>query len=430
MLDIKQIREDPERIKAACADKNEKSADIDAIVDLDARRRKLQNELDNLLAERKTVSKEVGMRRKAGDPSEDLEARSKEIGQGIGKHEADLREVTEQLNAKLLWVPNVPDDDVPRGKDESDNEILRTWGEPRELDFESRDHLALGEHLELFEAEGGRGVKVTGSNFVVFKGAGARLVRGLINFMLDVHTREHGYTEVAPPLIVNRATMTGTGQLPKLADDMYHLEKDDLFLIPTAEVPVTNLHRDELLDPGTLPLNYTAYTPCFRREAGAFGATTRGLQRVHQFDKVELVKIVEPQTSRDEHESLLANCEEILRRLDLAYRISLLSTGDLSFAAQRCYDLEAWAPSSKRWLEVSSVSNFGDFQARRARIRYRDDKHKARFAHTLNGSGLALPRVVLCLLETHQQPDGSVIVPDALRPYVGGREVIEPPTRR
>ncbi len=429
MLDIKRLRDDPDALKAAFTAKKEKRADVDGILALDEERRTLQTENDELLHERKKVSKEVGQRKRAGEPSDELEARSKEIGGRIGEIEGRLKDVVAELDEKLLWLPNPAADDVPVGTSEDDNAFKEEWGEKRTFDFEAKDHLALGAGLELFEAEGGRGVKIAGSNFVLFTGTGARLVRALINLMLDTHTTEHGYKEVWPPLVVNPETMRATGQLPKLADDMYHCERDDLYLIPTAEVPVTNIHRDEILERAQLPIYYTAYTPCFRREAGAYSAANRGLQRVHQFDKVELVKLVEPQTSAEEHEKLLGDAKTILERLGLAYRVVTLCTGDLSFAANKCWDIEAWAPGAQRYYEVSSVSNFTDFQARRARIRYRDEKRKARFVHTLNGSGLALPRVILCLLETYQRPDGSVTVPEVLRPYLGGMEAIEAPKK-
>jgi len=314
---------------------------------------------------------------------------------------------------------------VPRGRDENDNQLVRTWGERPTFDFEPKAHWDLGAALRLFDLE--RAAKVAGPHFALFTGAGARLVRGLIAFMLDLHTTEHGYTEVSPPFIVNRPAMTGTGQLPKLEDDMYRLGRDDLFLVPTAEVPLTNMHREEVLNGADLPIAYTAHTACFRREAGSYGRGTRGLLRVHQFDKVELLKFVHPDTSLGELERLTGHAEAVLQRLGLAYRVQVLCTGELSFAGAKCYDIEVWAPGVGRWLEVSSCSTFGAFQARRANIRFRDADGTLRFVHTLNGSGTALPRLIVALLETYQRADGSVALPDALHPYLGGLTMFTPP---
>jgi len=322
----------------------------------------------------------------------------------------------------MRWVPNVPAPDTPVGRTAEDNVLVREWGKPGTFAFKPRPHWDIAARLGIIDFE--RAAKVAGSHFALFRGDGARLERALINFMLDVHTSEHGYTEIAPPLIVNRASMFGTGQLPKMEEDMYRCELDDLFLIPTAEVPVTNMFRDEVLDANDLPIKLTGYTPCFRREAGSYGRDTRALMRVHQFDKVELVKFVKPNSSDGELESLLTDAETIMQRLELPYRVMRLCTGELSFAAAKCYDIEAWAPGIGRWMEVSSCSNFKAFQARRMNMRFRGESGKPEFVHTINGSGVALARTVLCLLETHQLPDGRVTIPEALRPYMGGREHI------
>jgi seryl-tRNA synthetase len=324
----------------------------------------------------------------------------------------------------LLWIPNLPHPSVPIGRTEDDNQVVRVWGEKPEFNFEPVPHWDIGEALRIFDFQ--RGSAVAGSNFALFRGSGARLVRALIAFMLEIHTRQHGYTEVWPPSLSNRTCMTGTGQLPKLEEDMYRCDLDDFFLIPTAEVPLTNLHRDDIIDGARLPIRYTAYSPCFRREAGSYGKHTRGLNRVHQFDKVELVKFVVPETSYDELEGLVGDAEEVLQALGLHYRVNLLCTGELSFAAAKCYDLEVWSPAQNKWLEVSSCSNFEDFQARRAGIRYRPAPgEKARFVHTLNGSGVALPRTIVAILETYQTGDGRVKIPEALVPYMNGTEIIE-----
>jgi seryl-tRNA synthetase len=322
-------------------------------------------------------------------------------------------------------VPNIPAPDVPVGRTGADNVEVRRWGKPPGFEFQPRAHWDIGSDLGILDFE--RAAKVAGSNFALFKGAGARLVRALYSFMLDLHTREHGYTEVFPPFLVNRGAMTGTGQLPKLEEDMYHLDADDLFLIPTAEVPVTNLYRDEILNHEDLPIRHTAYTACFRREAGSYGRETRGLLRVHQFDKVEMVKFVHPEKSYEELESLLACAEAVMQHLGLHYRVMKLCTGELSFSGTKCYDIEAYAPGVDRWLEVSSCSNFEDFQARRANIRFRDADGKVKFVHTLNGSGVALARLIACILETYQQEDGSVRLPACLAPYMGGLDTIRKP---
>jgi len=421
MLDLKRIRENPEAVRAAVAQKHEK-ADVDRILALDAETRKIQSEIDALRGELNRASEEVKRRKLAKQPVDDLIAANRELGARIKAGEERFRAVEGERDELLRWVPNIPAPGVPISAGAEGNVEVRRWGVPRAFGFQPKAHWDLGAALRLFDDA--RAAKLSGSHFLLFTGRGARLERALVNFMLDLHTRQHGYTEVAPPYLVNRASMFGTGQLPKLEADMYRLPEDDLFLIPTAEVPVTNIHRDEVLPAGRLPIRYTAYSACFRREAGAYGKDTRGLVRVHQFDKVELVSLAHPDTSYDELESLTRNAEAVLQALGLPYRVMLLGTGDLSFASAKTYDLEAWAPGLNRWLEVSSCSNFEAFQARRANIRFRDADGRVRHVHTLNGSGLALPRVVIALLETYQEADGSVTIPPALRPYLGGEERI------
>jgi seryl-tRNA synthetase len=424
VLDIKRIREEPEAVKAAAASKNDK-ADVDRILELDGKRREALTRVEGLKAERNAGSKDIGRRRKAGEDTAELQTRIRAIGEEIKAIDSTVAAVTEERDALMAWVPNVPAADVPVGADESANELVREWGEKPEYAFEPKAHWDIGSELGVIDLE--RAAKVSGAGFTLFRGAGARLERALLNFMLDLHTSEHGYTEMLPPYLVNRECMFGTGQIPKLEEDMYALSEDGLFLIPTAEVPVTNDHAGEIIPGAELPIAYAAYTACFRREAGAHGRDTRGMIRVHQFDKVEMVRFVRPETSYDELEKLVGHAEEVLKRLDLHYRVLRLCTGDLSFAAAKCYDLEVWAPGVGRYLEVSSCSNFEDFQARRANIRFRDPESKSvRFVHTLNGSGVALPRAFVAILETFQREDGSVTIPDVLRPYMGGLEVIEP----
>jgi len=416
MLDLKFIRNNPDKVKEAVKNKNEK-VDIDEILDLDAKRRDLTFEGDNLKNKRNEISKEVGKRKKDGKDASSLMEEVKGISDKTKVIDDQIKEIDEKLSQLLLWVPNVPHHTTPIGKDEKDNKFVKEWGEKKSFTFEPKDHLELGEMLGILDMK--RGSKISGSGFAVFSGLGARLERALINFMIDVHVEKHGYEEIFPPFLVNRQTMTGTGQLPKLEEDMYCIEADDLFLIPTAEVPVTNIYSGEILDAKDLPIYKVAYTPCFRREAGSYGKETRGLTRVHQFDKVEMVKFTLPETSYDEHEKLLQNAEEILQMLGLSYRVIILCTADLSFSGAKCYDIEVWAPGAKKYLEVSSCSNFEDFQARRANIRFRRDREsKPEFVHTLNASGLALPRTVIALLETYQQPDGSIIIPEVLKNYM------------
>jgi len=422
MLDLSFIRENPDVVKRAVADKGEK-CDVDEILRLDERRRGFLSEVESLRAERNEVSKKIGRLKKRGEDAGGMIAEMREVGRRIKEMDAELAEVEEKLDSALAWVPNIPADDVPVGPDESANREVRRWGEVPEFDFEPRDHVEIGEIIGAVDFA--RAAKMAGSGFALFTGVGARLRRALVSFMIDLHTREHGYREVAPPYLSNRECMAGTGQLPKLEADMYATREDDLFLIPTAEVPVTNFFRDEELSALDLPVYLTAYTACFRREAGSYGKEARGLVRVHQFDKVEMVKFVEPSTSWDELESLTENAEDVLRALRLPYRVVALSTGDLSFAAAKCYDLEVYAAGLDRWLEVSSCSNFLDFQARRANIRFRGEDGKLHYVHTLNGSGLALPRTIIAILENYQREDGSVEVPEVLRGYLGGLEVIE-----
>jgi len=424
MLDLRFIRDNVDAVSKAAEDKGER-IDLEALLAADEGRRELLQKVEALRAERNAASKQVNELKKKGEDTSGIIARVRAISQESKEMERELSEVRARLDALLLTVPNIAAPDVPVGVTEADNVEVRRWGETPTFDFEPKAHWDIGSDLDILDFE--RGAKVAGSNFALFKGAGARLVRALINFMLDLHTTEHGYLEVFPPFLANRDAMVGTGQLPKMEEDMYHLDTDDLFLIPTAEVPVTNLYRDEILDHEQLPIRHTAYTACFRREAGSYGRDTRALLRVHQFDKVEMVKFVHPDTSYDELESLLGCAEAVMKHLGLQYRVALLCTGELSFAGAKCYDIEAYAPGVDRWLEVSSCSNFEDFQARRANIRFRDADGKVHFVHTLNGSGVALPRIIACLLETYQQGDGSVRLPACLAPYMGGTDTIRRP---
>jgi seryl-tRNA synthetase len=374
-------------------------------------------DVEQLKAERNTASDEVARRKRAGEPADDLLATLKASSERVKQLDAEVRAVDAELDAALLRVPNLPHAAVPDG-DASANKVVRTWGEPPVLGFAPRPHWELGAELGLFDLA--RGAKLTGSGFPLFTGAGARLVRALAAFMLDLHGREHGYLEVAPPLLVNRTTLTGTGQLPKFEDDLYRASEDDLFLIPTAEVPVTNMYRDEVLDAAALPAAFVAWTPCFRREAGAHGKDTRGLIRVHQFDKVELVRLVRPEDSDAEHALLTGHAETVLQRLEIPYRVVELAAGDTGFSAARTFDLEVWAAGIGGWLEASSASTFTDYQARRANIRFRREAGaRPEFVHTLNASGVAFPRTIIALLENNQMADGSVRIPEALVPYLG-----------
>lgn len=424
MLDLKFIRENLELVKTG-AQKKQVTVDLDKILSLDVRRRQLVSESDSLKQRRNEASREIGQRMKAGEDPAALREEVRAVGDKIKSFDDELRQIDNDLQSLLLTVPNLPHPSVAVGTSEADNRFVREWGVKPKFDFTVRPHWEIGEMLGILDFQ--RATKISGSNFIMFKGMGARLERALINFMLDLHIDEHGYTEIWPPFMVNRKSMTGTGQLPKLEDDMYLVEKEDLFLNPTAEVPVTNLHQDEILNGFELPLYYVAYTACFRREAGSYGKESRGLTRIHQFDKVEMVKFVMPESSYEELEGLLANAEDILQRLGIPYRIMELCSADLSFAASKCYDIEVWAPGMDKYLEVSSCSNFEDFQARRAGIRFRRQaRAKPEYVHTLNASGVALPRTVIALLENYQQADGSVRVPEALRPYLHA-DVISPP---
>jgi seryl-tRNA synthetase len=418
VIDLKLLRASPQQVRAALARRGDTSLTklLDELEALDMRRRALAGQLDELQAERNEAAKSDArvMKEKGALPAPVRETR-RQLGERIDALAAELGRIEAGLDEKLLYVPNLPLPDVPDG-DESHNEVVRTWGEPAPR--RGKPHWEIAERLGIVDFA--RGAKLAGSGFPVFLGPGAKLVRTLISFMLDLHTREHGYIEVEPPSLVRRDCMVGTGQLPKFEEDAYRTVPDDLFLVPTAEVPVTNLHRDEILDGALLPRGYVSYTPCFRREAGAAGKDTRGLLRVHQFDKVELVRFCRPADSPAEHERLTAHAEEVLRRLELPYRVVLMAIGDLGFASAKKYDLEVWAPGVGQWLEVSSSSSFTDFQARRANIRFRASPGaKPEFVHTLNASGVALPRTLAALLETHQQPDGSVTVPGALAAAFG-----------
>ncbi len=423
MLDIKFIRENPEAVKK-CLLQRLMELDVDKLLALDRERRKLLLEAEELKHKRNAVSKEIGILKKQGEDVAEKVADMKAVSKSVHLLDKKLRESNDELNDLLIRVPNIPHESVPVGPDARAMELVREGGEKRNFDFRPRSHWEIATDLGLVDLE--RAPRVVGSNFVLFKDKGALLERALINFMLDVHTAEHGYTEISPPFLSNRESMMGTGQLPLLEEDMYLIEADDLFLIPTGEVSITNIHREEILEVDRLPVRYVGYTPCFRREAGSYGKETRGLIRVHQFDKVELVRFVEPSSSYEALESILSEAESIVQRLGLPYRIMALPTGELSFASAKCYDVEVWAPGHDGWLEVSSCSNFEAFQARRANIRYRDGSGKVNFVHTLNGSGIALPRTVVAILENYQEPDGSVTVPEVLRPYMGGLKKIEP----
>jgi seryl-tRNA synthetase len=421
MLDIRRLRETPETVKTLLAFRGPGyEAMVDEVLAVDSQRRANETRWQHLQAERKNLSKQIGaLRAKKGD-STALEEESKKLGAEMESIQAASATAEERQRDLLLSIPNTPHDEIPRGNDASANPVLRTWGEPPKI-ADAEDHVAIGERLGLFDPE--RAAKISGSGFICYTGQGARLERALISFLLDLHTRDHGYTEMSPPFLVNRATMTGTGQLPKFEADLFGVTDSDLFLIPTAEVPVTNFHRDEILSADQLPLKYAAYTPCFRREAGSTGRDTRGLIRMHQFDKVELVKISTPEKSAAELESLTADAERVLQLLRLPYRVIELCGGDIGFGACRTYDIEVWAPGHNGWLEVSSCSNFGDYQARRMALRYKGADGKNHFCHTLNGSGTALARLYVALLENGQQPDGSVHLPEILQPYFGAAKL-------
>ena len=420
MLDIKRIRENLEDIKKAMEIRGEKEFDLDAVVELDNQRRELLKEVEVLKNEMNVEQKKIPQLMKEGkkEEAEAEKVKLKELSDNIKALNEKVKKVQEELQYRLLRIPNVPNANVPQGDTDEDNVEIRKWGEPRNFDFDSKAHWDLGTDLGIlnFETAG----KITGSRFTLYKGLGARLERSLVNFFLNTHTEKNGYTEVLPPFMANRSSFIGTGQLPKFEEDMFKIEGLDYFLIPTAEVPVTNIHRDEIVSADQLPIKYCAYTPCFRSEAGSAGRDTRGLVRQHQFNKVELVKFVKPEESYEELEKLTNDAEMMLQMLGLPYRVVKICTGDLGFTAAFKYDLEVWMPSYNRYVEISSCSNFEDFQARRAGIRFKRDKNsKAEYCHTLNGSGLAVGRTVAAILENYQQADGSVVVPEVLRPYMG-----------
>lgn len=424
MLDIKKIREDFDGVKAGVERRCKGDFGIDRVKELDAKRREVLAEVEALKNKQNVTSREVPKLKKAGEDTTALFAEMKQLSARIKELDGEVSSIEEELRTVLLGIPNVPNPQVQIGEDDNDNVELRKWGTPREFEFEAKAHWDIGEGLDILDFE--RAGKISGARFTVYKGLGAKLERAVINFMLDLHTEEQGYTEILPPFMVNRDAMTGTGQLPKFEDDMFYVPAKDFFLIPTAEVPVTNLRSKEIISADELPIYYTAYTPCFRKEAGSAGRDTRGLIRQHQFNKVEMVKFTTPETSYEELEKLTDDAEEVLRRLGIPYRVVRLSTGDLGFSSAMTYDVEVWMPSYGRYVEISSCSDFEDFQARRANIRFKRDKdHKPEFVHTLNGSGLAVGRTVAAILENYQQEDGSVVIPEALRPYMGGREVIK-----
>ena len=418
MLDIKRIREDFDGVKKAVESRGKGDFGIDKVREYDVERRKLLAEVEQMKNQQSTSSRQIPVLKKEGKDTTELMAEMKQLSEKIKVLDGQVSEVEAKLRDALLNIPNTPYKDVQEGADDSDNVELRKWGEPRTFDFEEKAHWDIGTDLDILDFE--RATKIAGTRFTVYKGLGARLERAVINFMLNLHTEEHGFTEILPPFMVNRDAMIGTGQLPKFEDDMFHVPAKDFFLIPTAEVPVTNLRMNEIIDEAELPIYYTAYTPCFRKEAGSAGRDTRGLIRQHQFNKVEMVKFVKPETSYDELESLTAAAEDVLQKLEIPYRVVRLSTGDLGFSSAMTYDIEVWMPSYGRYVEISSCSNFENFQARRGNIRFRPaDKGKPEFVHTLNGSGLAVGRTVAAILENYQQADGSVVIPEALRGFMG-----------
>jgi len=422
VLDLKFIRENPQKVAEGLEAKGV-TVDIQALLDLDLEKRALLKQSEELKAKRNSASDNIARLKKQGQPAEAIIAEMKEASQKIAHFDAMVGEISEKIDKIALSIPNMPYFDVPVARGAAGNKEIRSWGEPRKFAYKIKDHLELASGLGLFSME--KGSKITGAGFPVYFGEGAKLERALISFMIDLHVKKHGYTEVWAPAIVNRASMRGTGQIPKMEEDMYALaategeEKGSYFLIPTAEVPITNLMRDETIEEKDLPIKYAGYTPCFRKEAGSYGKDTRGLSRVHQFDKIEMVKFVKPEGSEQELEALVKDAEDILQALELPYRVLLLGSGDMSFAAAKCYDLEVWAPATQKWFEVSSCSLFTDFQARRMNIRYRNAvTKKLEFVHTLNGSGVALARIVLCLLENFQDAEGKIVFPKALQPYL------------
>lgn len=424
MLDIRRIRENYEEVKKLLEMRGKGDYGLPRVAELDTNRRDLLAKVEKMKNDQKNDSKKIPEMKKKGEDTTALMNEMKQLSEDIKTLDAQVAEIEKEMQELLLGIPNTPNPETPVGDTDADNKEIRKWGEPTTFDHEIKAHWDLGADLGILDFE--RAAKIAGARFTVYKGLGARLERAIYNFMLDLHTTEHNYIEIMPPYMVNRAAMTGTGQLPKFEDDMFNIPAKDFFLIPTAEVPVTNLYMDEILDETTLPIYHTAFTPCFRKEAGSAGRDTRGLIRQHQFNKVELVKFVKPETSYTELESLLLAAEEVLKRLEIPYRVVQLCTGDLGFSSAKTYDIEVWMPSYDRYVEISSCSNFEDFQARRANIRYRDQETgKVNFVHTLNGSGLAVGRTVAAILENYQQADGSVVIPKALRGYMGGVEIIK-----
>ena len=424
MIDIKKLREEFDATAAALARRGVEKATLAKARDLDEKRRALISETETLKAKRNAASKEIGKIAKEGGDVAAAKEEMRKVGDRIAEIARELAEIEKSLRENLLMIPNIPAPEIPTGADSSANICVKTVGEWKDPDFPILDHIAVGEKLGIFDFP--RGVKLTGTGFPIILGQGAKLQRALIQYMLDLHCQKQGYTEMLPPFVVNSESMTGTGQLPKFAEDLYHCQIDDFWLIPTAEVPVTNFYRDDILSAKDLPIKLTAYTPCFRREAGSAGKMTRGMLRVHQFDKVEMVNFVHPDTSFDQLEILVTEAEDVLKGLGLHYRILQLCSGDMGFSAAKCYDLELWAPAEKQWLEVSSCSCFTDYQARRLNCRFKDADGKTKLCHTLNGSGVALPRLMVALLEQHQNADGSVTIPEALRPYMNGQEKLVP----
>lgn len=423
MLDLKRIRNHFEEVKAGLARRGE-DYDLEGVISLDEKRRGILQEVEKLKSKQNSVSKEIPKLKKAGEDVSAIMDEMKKLSQKIKEMDAERKKVEEEIKKRLLTIPNIPNPDVPVGDSDQDNVEIRKWGQPRQFEFDFKAHWDVGTNLNILDFE--TASKVTGARFTFYRGLGARLERALISFMLDLHVEKHGYTEILPPYMVNRESMIGTGQLPKFEEDAFQVSNNGYFLIPTAEVPVTNMYREDILDGANLPIKYVAYSACFRAEAGAAGRDTRGLIRQHQFNKVELVKFVHPDHSYEELEKLTRDAEEVLRLLGLPYRVVKICTGDLGFTAAKKYDLEVWMPSYQRYVEISSCSNFEDFQARRANIRFRPaPREKAQFVHTLNGSGVAVGRTVAAILENYQQKDGSVFIPEKLRPYMGGIEKIE-----
>ncbi|RSL29782.1 serine--tRNA ligase [Salibacterium salarium] len=424
MLDVKKLRNNFEEVKEQLAKRGEDIKNIDAFQELDEKRRSLIQKTEEWKQRRNEVSQEVAKRKREKQDADELIQETKEVSANIKKFDEELKQIEQQLDELLLRIPNIPHESVPYGENEEDNQEIRTWGEKPDFSFEAKAHWDLAGDLNMMDFE--RASKVTGSRFVFYKGAGARLERALINFMMDLHQEEHGYEEIMPPYMVNRESMTGTGQLPKFEEDAFKIREEDYFLIPTAEVPVTNLHRDEILSVEDLPLLYTAYSACFRSEAGSAGRDTRGLIRQHQFNKVELVRFALPEQSYEDLETLTGQAEKVLQLLELPYRVMNMCSGDLGFTAAKKYDIEVWLPSYEDYKEISSCSNFEDFQARRANIRFkRDKKAKTEFVHTLNGSGLAIGRTVAAIMENYQQEDGTIKIPEPLRSYMGNKEYIK-----